>query len=304
MKRLLQQFLDNLTDSRQLSPHTINNYQRQLNHLITQLTQQNITDWRQLTADDVKFWVANSKRQGLANRSIATRLSALRSFCRYLLTHQLIELDPCVGISAPKQAKPLPKNINVDQVSQLLDFDDQDPLAIRDRAMMELFYSSGLRLAELVTLDLDDINTSELLVKVTGKGSKQRIIPVTKLALKQLELWQPVRATMANTGEQALFVSKLGRRISHRSVQLRINKWATMRGVSTVVHPHKLRHSFATHMLEGTGDLRAVQEMLGHADLSTTQVYTHLDFGHLAKVYDAAHPRAKLATTQTNKKKT
>jgi len=303
MKRLLQQFLTNLADSRQLSPHTISNYQRQLNHLVIQLEQQNITDWRQLSADDVKFWIANSKRQGLANRSIATRLSALRSFCRYLLKHQLIELDPSVGISAPKQAKPLPKNINVDQVSQLLDFDDQDPLAVRDRAMMELFYSSGLRLAELVTLDIDDINTGELLVKVTGKGSKQRIIPITKQALKQLSLWQPVRADMANSGEMALFVSKLGRRISHRSVQLRINKWATMRGVSTAVHPHKLRHSFATHMLEGSGDLRGVQEMLGHADLSTTQVYTHLDFGHLAKVYDAAHPRAKLATTETTKKK-
>jgi len=302
MESLLDEFLTNLADSRQLSPHTISNYRRQLNHLVEQLTEQKISHWQQLNANEIKFWIANSKRQGLANRSIATRLSALRSFCRYLLKHGHLALDPCVGISAPKQAKPLPKNINVDQVCQLLDFDDEDPLAIRDRAMMELFYSSGLRLAELVSLNVADISAPEQLVKVTGKGSKERIIPVTKQALTQIELWLPVRSLMANSTENALFVSKLGRRISHRSVQLRMAKWAVNRNLSTTVHPHKLRHSFATHLLEGSGDLRAVQEMLGHADLATTQVYTHLDFQHLAKVYDAAHPRAKLATTQKNKK--
>jgi integrase/recombinase XerC len=303
MQRLLEQFLAAQADGRQLSPHTISNYRRQLTHLIVELEQQEISDWRQLTGDHIKFWVANSKRQGLANRSIATRLSALRSFCRYLLKHAIIELDPSVGITAPKQAKPLPKNLNVDQINQLLNIDDDDPLAIRDRAMMELFYSSGLRLAELVTLNLGDINHHEQLVKVTGKGAKERIIPVTRLALKQLMLWQEVRTTMATYGELALFVSKLGRRISHRSVQLRINKWAQSQQLSTTIHPHKLRHSFATHMLEGSRDLRAVQEMLGHADLATTQVYTHLDFQHLAAVYDAAHPRAKLATTDPEKKK-
>lgn len=301
MEPLLERFLSDLTDGRQLSHHTISNYRRQLSHLIRQLKTQEINDWRQLTGDDVKLWIANSKRQGLANRSIATRLSALRSFCRYLLKLSIIELDPCVGINAPKQAKPLPKNIDVDQVNQLLNFSDDDPLAIRDRAMMELFYSSGLRLAELVALNINDIEHSEKLVKVTGKGSKQRIIPVTRLAIEQIERWHSVRADIASYGEPALFVSKLGQRISHRSVQLRMKKWAQIQQLATTVHPHKLRHSFATHMLEGTGDLRAVQEMLGHADLSTTQVYTHLDFQHLASVYDKAHPRARLKTTIKNK---
>ena len=180
MKVLVEQFLADLNDAKQLSPHTITNYRRQLTHLINQLQSDNIDSWTQLTGDDVKFWIANSKRQGLSNRSIALRLSALRSFCRYLLKRQLITLDPCVGISAPKQQKPLPKNINVDQVNQLLNANPEDPLEIRDLAMMELFYSSGLRLAELVALNLDDISHSEQLVKVLGKGNKERIVPVTK----------------------------------------------------------------------------------------------------------------------------
>ncbi|NRA69747.1 MAG: tyrosine recombinase XerC [Gammaproteobacteria bacterium] len=294
MKVLVEQFLADLNDAKQLSPHTITNYRRQLTHLINQLQSDNIDSWTQLTGDDVKFWIANSKRQGLSNRSIALRLSALRSFCRYLLKRQLITLDPCVGISAPKQQKPLPKNINVDQVNQLLNANPEDPLEIRDLAMMELFYSSGLRLAELVALNLDDISHSEQLVKVLGKGNKERIVPVTKLALAKIEQWKKVRPELANAGEYGLFVSQLGRRISHRSVQVRIKQWAQQQHMNTTMHPHKLRHSFATHMLEGSRDLRAVQEMLGHADLSTTQVYTHLDFQHLATVYDQAHPRAKL----------
>lgn len=301
MERLLERFLSELADSRQLSPHTISNYRRQLSHLIKQLESQDIDDWRKLTANDIKLWIANSKRQGLGNRSIATRLSPLRSFCRYLLKLSIITLDPSVGISAPKQVKSLPKNINIDQVNQLLNFDDDDPLAIRDRAMIELFYSSGLRLAELVSLNIQDIEHSEQLVKVIGKGAKERIIPVTRLAIEQLELWQGVRYNIAKHDEPALFVSKLGKRISHRSVQLRMKKWAQSQHLSTTIHPHKLRHSFATHMLEGSGNLRAVQEMLGHADLSTTQVYTHLDFQHLANVYDQAHPRAKLNASPTNR---
>lgn len=294
MKVLVEQFLADLNDAKQLSHHTITNYRRQLDHLIAQLDQQQIDHWRDLSGDQIKFWIANSKRQGLSNRSIAMRLSALRSFCRYLLKRQLITLDPCIGISAPKQQKPLPKNINVDQVNQLLNGEPDDPLEIRDVAMIELFYSSGLRLAELVALNLDDISDSEQLVKVLGKGNKERIVPVTKLALTRIAKWKKVRSELAKSGEDGLFVSKLGRRISHRSVQVRIKQWAEQQQMATTIHPHKLRHTFATHMLEGSRDLRAVQEMLGHADLSTTQVYTHLDFQHLAKVYDSAHPRAKL----------
>jgi len=293
MHTQLEQFLNHLANQRQLSPHTVNSYQRSITDLIESLADNTIA-WSELSGDHIRAWIAKQRQQNLAPRYIATKLSALRSFCSYLLSHELIIQDPCIGISAPKRGKPLPKNINVDEVNQLLDLDLDDPLAIRDRAMMELFYSSGLRLAELVNLNLSDINYPEQLVTVTGKGSKQRVIPVTQLALTWLEKWLNVRKDLINVGETALFVSKQRRRISHRSVQLRIKKWASEQHLNTTVHPHKLRHSFATHMLEGSGDLRAVQEMLGHNDLSTTQIYTQLDFGHLASVYDAAHPRAKL----------
>ena len=293
MHTQLEQFLSHLANQRQLSVHTVNSYRRSITDLINTLSDDKML-WRDLSGDHIRMWIATQRQQGLAPRYIATKLSALRSFCHYLLSHELIIQDPCVGISAPKRGKPLPKNINVDEVNQLLDLNLDDPLAIRDRAMMELFYSSGLRLAELVDLNLSDINYPEQLVTVTGKGNKQRIIPVTQLALTWLEKWINVRQDLVNTGETALFVSKQRRRISHRSVQVRIKKWASEQQLNATVHPHKLRHSFATHMLEGSGDLRAVQEMLGHNDLSTTQIYTQLDFGHLASVYDAAHPRAKL----------
>ncbi len=293
MKIALDEFLDYLTNQRQLSSHTVNSYQRSISDLIDTL-HGDITTWSMLRGEDVRGWVAAQRTQGLSPRYIATKLSALRSFCHYLLSNELIVQDPCVGISAPKRGKPLPKNINVDDINQLLNIDLDEPLAIRDRAMMELFYSSGLRLAELVDLNLNSISYPEQLVSVIGKGSKQRIVPVTKLALTWIKKWLNVRRDIVDSDEQALFVSKQRRRISHRSVQVRIKKWASEQHLNTTVHPHKLRHSFATHMLEGSGDLRAVQEMLGHNDLSTTQIYTQLDFGHLASVYDAAHPRAKL----------
>ena len=232
-------------------------------------------------------------RRGLSSRSIALQLSALRSFCRYLLQQQLLTSDPTTGISAPKQAKPLPKNMDVDEISQLLGASDDDPLALRDQAIMELFYSSGLRLAELAALDCRDLDFAQQLVTVTGKGGKQRMVPVGGKAIAALKAWLKIRPVLAGADEPALFVSKQQRRISHRSIQQRLKKWAGHQALANNVHPHKLRHSFATHMLESSGDLRGVQELLGHANLATTQVYTHLDFQHLAKVYDAAHPRAK-----------
>ena len=292
MQKPLQQFLDYLTSERQLSPHTLVNYRRTINELIEHLDEQ-IQQWHQLNGNHLKAWIAKLRQRGLSARSIAAKLSAIRSFCQFLLNREVIKQDPCIGISAPKQAKPLPKNINVDEVNQLLNVEDDSPLAIRDRAIMELFYSSGLRLAELVNLNLHDISYPEQLVTVTGKGNKQRVVPVTTLAITWLKKWLAVRGEFANSDELALFVSKQRQRISHRSVQVRIKKWASEQHVNSHIHPHKLRHSFATHMLEGSGDLRAVQEMLGHNDLSTTQIYTQLDFGHLASVYDAAHPRAK-----------
>lgn len=298
MDLLRQQFLDHLATQRLLSSHTITNYQRALLSLQQLMANEQLTSWQQLNGDVIRQWVASSRQQGLSARSIATKLSSLRSFCKYLIKIEYLTQDPSVGIKAPKQSKPLPKNVNVDQVSQLLDIDDDDPLAIRDRAIMEVFYSSGLRLAELANLDLNDIDTHQQLVKVTGKGDKQRLVPITNTALQQLQKWYQVRELIAPVSEKAIFVSQHGKRISHRSIQVRMKKWATQQQLATTIHPHKLRHSFATHMLEESSDLRAVQEMLGHADLSTTQVYTQLDFQHLAKVYDQAHPRAKLKKDQ------
>lgn len=292
MQAPVDKFLDYIANERQLSNHTLTNYQRAITSLLTHLDNR-LSNWQQLQGNHIKAWVASLRQGGLSPRSIAANLSAIHSFCQFLVSRDLITQDPSIGIKAPKQAKPLPKNINVDEVSQLLDVEGDEPLAIRDRAMMELFYSSGLRLAELVNLNLHDISYPEQLVTVTGKGNKQRVVPVTTTAINCLKQWLKVRGEFAPHEEMALFVSKQQRRISHRSVQVRIKKWASEQHLNSSVHPHKLRHSFATHMLEGSGDLRAVQEMLGHNDLSTTQIYTQLDFGHLASVYDAAHPRAK-----------
>jgi len=293
LDKLRQQYLDSLATQRLLSPHTITTYHRALLSLQQHLQELEVQSWQQLNGDHIRQWIAINRQQSLSARSIATKLSSLRSFCKYLLQIDYLQQDPCVGIKAPKQAKTLPKNVNVDQIHQLLNIDDDDPLAIRDRAMMEVFYSSGLRLAELANLDLNDLDCQQQLIKVTGKGDKQRLIPITKTAIEQLQRWYCVRGSLALGDESAIFVSQRGQRISHRSIQVRMKKWALEQQISTTIHPHKLRHSFATHMLEESGDLRAVQEMLGHADLSTTQVYTQLDFQHLAKVYDQAHPRAR-----------
>ena len=298
MDSLRQQYIDYLATQRLLSSHTIATYQRTLLPLQQHLIDQGIKSWQQLTGNLIRQWIASIRQQGLSATSIATKLSSLRSFCKYLIEIEYLTQDPCVGIKAPKQGKPLPKNVNVDQVNQLLNIDDDDPLAIRDRAIMEVFYSSGLRLAELASLNLNDIDKHQQLIKVTGKGDKQRLVPITKTALAQLNQWYKLRSMIAPIGEDAIFVSQQGRRLSHRSIQVRMKKWAQQQQLSTTIHPHKLRHSFATHMLEESSDLRAVQEMLGHADLSTTQVYTQLDFQHLAKVYDQAHPRAKMIKEQ------
>jgi integrase/recombinase XerC len=204
-----------------------------------------------------------------------------------------LKANPAVHVQAPKPSRRLPATLDADQVASLLAIEGDEPLTVRDRAILELFYSSGLRLAELVSLNLGDVDAHDRTVRVTGKGSKTRIVPVGRHALEALAAWLKVRPELAPHGEAALFVSRNGRRISHRAVQERVSHWARRQSAVTGVHPHMLRHSFATHVLESSGDLRAVQEMLGHASLSTTQVYTHLDFQHLAHVYDQAHPRAK-----------
>lgn len=291
----LDRFLDYLRVERQLSPHTRNNYRLHLQEL-SQLAQSlGLTDWGELKAPLVRALVVRLHRGGkLSARSIATKMSSLRSFCDYLVRMEVLKANPARGVVTPKQGRPLPKNLDVDQVYQLLNITDEgDPLAVRDRAIMELFYSSGLRLAELVALNVADLARDDRQLRVLGKGNKERVVPVGRMALEWLNKWLQVRPQLATDEEPALFLSKQKRRISARSVQLRLDQWGIKQSLAPHVHPHKLRHSFATHLLESSADLRAVQELLGHANLATTQIYTHLDFKRLAEVYDQAHPRAR-----------
>lgn len=292
MQQWLQRYGDYLRIERQLSPHTLTNYQRQLAWIVDLLQQQGITQWQQVTPSVVRFILTESHKAGLNPQSLALRLSALRQFLHYLVQQGQLNSNPAIGISAPKKAKHLPKNLDLEQIQQLLDKQSNDPIDIRDKAMMELMYSSGLRLSELQALDISHLNTRIREVRVIGKGNKERILPFGRYASQAINQWLKVRH-LFNPQDQALFVSQQGKRISQRSIQKRLEKWGIQQGLSAHLNPHKLRHSFATHMLESSSDLRAVQELLGHANLSTTQIYTHLNFQHLAEVYDKAHPRAK-----------
>ncbi|WP_156896366.1 tyrosine recombinase XerC [Aestuariibacter salexigens] len=285
----IARYIEYLRVERNLAAKTRESYQRQLDAITLQLS---ISSWQQLTVEHVRHILASARRQSLSPRSISLRLSALRSFCQYLIQHQQLQHNPASSVSAPKTGKPLPKQLNVDETQQLLNFDPQDPLAIRDKAMLELLYGCGLRLSELTGLNTNDILSDQQL-RVLGKGSKQRLIPIGRKAIEALQHWSQVRNTLLKGEQNALFISQHGNRLSNRQVANRLQRWTSEQALSQQVNPHKLRHSYATHMLESSGDLRAVQELLGHANLSTTQVYTHLDFQHLAKVYDGAHPRAR-----------
>ena len=289
----VERYLDSLKYERRYSPHTLLNYRRDLNSLLGFVQAAAISDWTALDSHHLRQWVSQLHRKGLAGRSVQRHLSAARSFLQFLVREKQITHNPGRGLRAPKSPHKLPAVLDVDQVNSLLAGNETTPVALRDQAIMELFYSSGLRLAELVSLNNPDIDLAEGIVTVTGKGAKTRILPVGRLAREALLRWLHVRGELANKDEKALFVSRRGTRLAARSVQQRLRHQGRKRGLETVLHPHKLRHSFATHLLESSGDLRAVQELLGHADISTTQVYTHLDFQHLAQVYDKAHPRAK-----------
>ncbi|GHA61296.1 tyrosine recombinase XerC [Photobacterium aphoticum] len=293
LEKPLLRFYEFLRSERGLSLHTQQNYKRQLTTLAEQLVALGVTDWQTVDAGWVRQLASKGMRDGLKASSLAMRLSALRSFFDYLVSQGLLQANPAKGVSAPRKARPLPKNLDVDEMDQLLSVDGDDPLSIRDRAMMELMYGAGLRLSELVGLNVKDINLRKGDLRVIGKGDKERIVPFAGLAKEWVGHWLQVRGDVAAVDEPGLFVSKLGSRISNRNVQKRMMEWGQKQAVSSHINPHKLRHSFATHMLESSGDLRAVQELLGHANLTTTQIYTHLDFQHLAKVYDEAHPRAK-----------
>lgn len=290
-------FINYLRDVRQLSPHTISNYQRDLNSLTVYCALRQREDAGAIHEADIRGWVSQMHRHGLAGSSIQRALSAARSFFNYLGREQGHSRNPAAGVQAPRQPRRLPKTLDADQVNKYLEFAADDPMALRDSAIAELFYSSGLRLAELVAINLDDIDYSAQLITVTGKGRKTRTIPVGSVALAALRRWLAVRPPAS---EPALFTSNRGHRISVRNVQARLKLQGRRAGMYQDVHPHMLRHSFASHMLESSGDLRAVQELLGHANIATTQIYTHLDFQHLAKVYDAAHPRAKRRQTKTD----
>jgi integrase/recombinase XerC len=286
-------FLQSLRTERRFSPHTVEAYGRDLAALCDFAAREGVRDLAALDSYHIRRFAAESHRKGLAPRSIARRLSAVRSFLAALVALEELKANVAMDISAPKPARRLPGTLDADQVAELLQSTGDDDLTLRDRAMLELFYSSGLRLAELIGLDTVDLDFADQTVRVTGKGNKTRILPVGRLALEAIRNWLPVRLGLASPEEQALFVSRRGRRLAARSVQLRVERWARERGSARHLHPHLLRHSFASHLLESSGDLRAVQELLGHSSISTTQVYTHLNFQHLAESYDKAHPRAR-----------
>ena len=285
-------YWDFLRIEKQASQHTLSNYQRQLLAVSDMLSQAGIGAWQEVNSATVRWIINQSNKQGLGAKSIALRLVALRQWFNYLIRQEQMSVNPAVGIKAPKASKRLPKNIDAEQVGQLLSSDSHEPSDLRDLAMMELMYSSGLRLSELQGLDLGDMDLAGREVRLLGKGNKERIVPIGSKALEALHHWLEVRSQF-KPQDNAVFLNKRGGRLSHRSIQLVMQKWGEKQGLESHLHPHKLRHSFATHMLEASGDLRAVQELLGHSNLSTTQIYTHLDFQHLAKIYDAAHPRAR-----------
>ncbi len=290
----VESYLASLRNERQLSPHTSSNYGRDLVSLLDYCAAQAITSWEQIDAQHMRMFAAREHRRGLAARSIQRRLSACRGLFRYLMREGELKREPTGDVQAPKARKRLPTPLDADAMARLLEFRSDESLGIRDKAIMELLYSSGLRLAELLGLDLLDLDLRDRTVRVTGKGNKTRIVPVGRHAVTSLQRWIAERATIAAVGEMAVFVGVNGSRLGPRIVQRRIARWARLQGLPEHVHPHMFRHSFASHLLESSQDLRAVQELLGHANISTTQVYTHLDFQHLARIYDAAHPRARL----------
>jgi len=285
-------FIHYLENEKHYSPLTVTAYKRDLEKTRTFCLDHDIKNITDISATLLRRLLHKQRSAGLSSTSLQRWLSSLNTFFRYQKKIGVIELIPSKVLTAPKRAKKLPKALDADEVGSLFVHGDNDPLTLRDVAMLELTYSSGLRLAELVNVDIADIDRVSGTLSVTGKGNKERIVPVGSKALAAIAKWLDVRRDINKHGLNALFLSKQGKRISHRSVQTRFKNLAQQKGLNQHLHPHKLRHSFASHMLESSGDLRAVQELLGHADISTTQIYTHLDFQHLAKVYDNAHPRA------------
>ena len=286
-------FLSHLAHERRMSAHTIAAYRHDLLALAEFAGRRKLTAWSRLGNPELRTFAAAQHGAGLSPRSIQRRLSAARTYYEYLMREGHCARNPALDVRAPKSKKRLPATLDADQMGRLLAFRVDDSLSARDKAIMELFYSSGLRLTELVSLNTAAVDLADRTVRVLGKGSKTRIVPIGRQAIDALKNWLQQRATLIKPGVDALFVGQNGRPLSARAVQLRVGAWGRRQGISVHVHPHMFRHSFATHLLESSGDLRGVQELLGHADIGTTQIYTHLDFQHLASVYEAAHPRAR-----------
>lgn len=292
----VENFLDYLRVVKQQSPNTQKAYRQDLGRLVEWCEKHQLENPLDIQHAHIRRQVAELHQKGLAGRSLQRWLSATRRFFTWYSAETHCNHNPADGIQAPKSAKKLPKTLDVDAIGRYLEKSDDSWLAVRDRAMVELFYSSGLRLSELATLDMPELDLKQQLVTVTGKGNKTRSLPIGKMALEALQDWLAQRALALKAGEQAVFISTRGTRISPRSIQQRLKLLGIKQGIDQPVHPHMLRHSFASHLLQSSGDLRSVQELLGHADISTTQMYTHLDFQHLASVYDKAHPRANRLT--------
>jgi integrase/recombinase XerC len=290
-RQAVEMFFDYLRGEKWVASHTLSSYRFDLNQLQNFCLTLKVEQWTDLKSADIRQYVAVRHKERIGAKSIQRELAAIRSFYRFLLKKQLVEINPAQGVRAPKAAKKLPKTLDVDQVAGMLDAGGDSVLELRDKAMFELFYSSGLRLSELVMLDVAVVSLLEGSLRVRfAKGGQQRQVPVGEKAIIAIKQWLSCRP---ESDTPAMFVSKQGSRIGQRNVQLRLEKWCIKHGLSEHIHPHMLRHSFASHMLESSQDIRAVQELLGHADVGTTQIYTHLDFQHLASVYDNAHPRAK-----------
>jgi integrase/recombinase XerC len=298
----LERFVTHLGSERRLSPLTVDGYRRDIMQFLQRLADQGVEDLRDVDESRVREYISRRHRQGAGAPTLRRALSAIRSFYKFLLREQAATHNPAGGVVAPRGTRKLPDALDVDRVSALLDMPAKTALDVRDRAMFELMYSSGLRLAETVSLNVGDVDLKDALVQVTGKGAKQRVVPVGKVACEWLRRWLGERPAMVAADETALYVGRRGGRLTARAVQARLARWARVQGLDRPVHPHMLRHSFASHMLESSGDLRAVQELLGHADISTTQVYTHLDFQHLAQVYDRTHPRARRCKSKSKSK--
>ncbi len=302
-RECIEKFLSHLALEKRMSPHTVAAYRRDLERLAAFCDRRRYERWDTLQSIHLRTFAASEHAGGLAPRSVQRRLSAARTFFGYLQREANSSSNPALDVRAPKAKRRLPATLDADQMGRLLDFSADDLLSVRDKAIMELFYSSGLRLAELVGLDLSALDLTDRTVRVTGKGNKTRIVPIGRKAQAALKVWLEHRARLTSRsrtarstpdgGREAVFLGRNGRPLSERSVQLRVAAWARQRGLGVHLHPHMFRHSFATHLLESSADLRAVQELLGHADIGTTQIYTHLDFSHLASVYESAHPRAK-----------